>query len=79
MGIALFYHPAVVSFYYEHGFDYRYEPGPPWARTLQYDEGVVSEDPLCVRVTIPAGDDELLVTVDEEANVVAAETRFRGE
>lgn len=77
VGIALFYHPAVVSFYHEHGFDYRYEPGPPWARTLQYDEAVVSRDPLRIRVTIPAGDDELLVTVDEEATVVASETRRR--
>lgn len=77
VGIALFYHPVVVSFYHEHGFDYRYEPGPPWTRTLQYGETVVSRDPLRVRVTIPAGDDELLVTVDEEATVVASETRRR--
>lgn len=77
VGIALFSHPTVVSFYHDHGFDYRYEPGPPWARTLQYDESLLSVDPLRIRVTIPADDDELVVTVDEGATVVASEIRRR--
>jgi hypothetical protein len=68
-------HPAVISFYYEHGDIQRNIPfkkltweSSPYVGDIS--EEVISKNPLRVRVTIPHEDDELQVTVDEEVNIV---------
>ena len=66
--------PAVIAFNYEHGVE---TPAPltNWetiARRAyhEYDEELLSRDPLRLQVTVTAGDDELRVTFDEEMDVV---------
>lgn len=68
-------HPAVISFYHEHGdiqesipFRKLTEENPPYIGNIT--ETIVSEDPLRIRVTIPIADQKLYVTVDDALNVV---------
>lgn len=70
LGNMLLTYPTVVAFYVEH--DINHHPGSwdAFARKFQYDPELVSEDPLRVRLTIPANDDELAVTFDGDANIV---------
>lgn len=67
-------HPAVVSFYYDHGVDVT--DLPYWelrALTRDVDETVTAEDPLTVTITIERGGDRLEVTLDEELAVTDLE------
>lgn len=69
-------HPAVVSFYYEHGIPLQFEDSvdfqPRIESSLQpeLDQELVSEAPLRVRVTVQHDGDELQVTLDEDLDVV---------
>jgi len=70
-------HPAVVSFYYDHGIEVGFTGNTDYAdvvRTLQlveeFEEEVVSTDPIRVRVTVSHEDDELNLLLDEQLNVV---------
>ncbi|WP_135534157.1 DUF7351 domain-containing protein [Halostella pelagica] len=61
-------HPAVVSFYHEHGHDVR--DRPVWNVGDEWRERVVSEDPWCVRVTTRLEDEELALFVARDGTVV---------
>lgn len=69
-------HPAVVSFYHDHGVDRRIDTREPdrylrgWELLRQMNRRVVSTDPLRVRVTVPCDGDELRLLLDENINVI---------
>lgn len=64
-------HPAVVSHYHEQGQDVRDRPiwnvGPEWT------EAVLSTDPVCVRVGVHVGDEQLALFVGKDCSVVHTE------
>lgn len=68
-------HPATVAFYYDHGIVRTYDLDDPeecgrlWDLLLQQEHALVSTDPVRVRVTVPCGDDELHLTLDEDLTV----------
>ena len=67
-------HPAVVSFYYDHGIDVRREPlwrllGPNYGELKDLTR-VVEEDPLRVRISFERDGDRLDLVLDETAEVV---------
>lgn len=66
-------HPAVVSLFHDAGYDYRdifhWRQHPEISAT----EAVVSVDPVRVEVRIEAGDDALVVELDEELEVLEYE------
>ena len=73
IGMAYLDHPAVVSFYYDHGVDLS-EPNL-WG-TAWHDKPtltVVSEDPLRATVDFELDGDTLTLTIDEELDVHAVE------
>ncbi|MFB6302346.1 MAG: winged helix-turn-helix domain-containing protein [Haloferacaceae archaeon] len=63
-------HPAVLAFYYDHGIEFDLASHEQRTHLLEYQEEVVSEDPLRIRTTIPLDGDELHVTFDEQMTVV---------
>ena len=70
-------HPAVVSFYYDHGIEVGFTGNTDYTdvvRTLQlvegFEEEVRSTDPVRVRVTVSHDEDELRLLLDEALNVV---------
>lgn len=63
-------HPEVVAFYHEHGIEHRFATWETVARSYQVGEELVSADPFRMRATIPAGENELQLTLDDELNVV---------
>jgi hypothetical protein len=72
-------HPAVIAFYYENGVE---SPAPltDWETIVhrvyrEYDEELLSRDPLRIRVTVPAEENELHVVLDDEMNVVSVDER----
>jgi len=67
----LFRHPAVISFYHDHGQDPREAYADSFDPIGQGDEitTVASEDPLLVTVTFELDDETLTVTVDEDGEV----------
>lgn len=78
--VAVFDHPAVVAFYYEHGFDMTFGLTDPdacaraWDRLVR-EQTLISEDPIRIRVTVPFDGDELQLTLDEDLTVIdTAET-----
>lgn len=73
--MALFYHPAAIGFYYDHGIDVTRTPS--WEVSARQDVSVevVSEDPITVRVTARIDDEVLEATIDERARVAAIERR----
>lgn len=64
-------HPAVVSFFYDHGIEHAHASWAAMARGDACREELISTDPLRMRITVPAGGDELSVTVDDSLTVVA--------
>ncbi|OIB59363.1 DUF7351 domain-containing protein [Natrialba sp. SSL1] len=68
VSLSLLSHPAVVSFYYEHG--QAVSERPLWNVGHEWAETVLSEDPLAVRVIVELEDDVLALYVDERLNVV---------
>lgn len=64
-------HPAVLAFYYEHDIEFDLASHEQRSHLLEYQEEVVSENPLRIRTTVPLDGDELQVTFDEQMSVVA--------
>lgn len=71
VGGCVLFHPAVVSFMYDHGVDVR--DRIPWSLSFVYPgrETVESTDPLRLSVDVTVDDAVLTVTVDRDANVVS--------
>lgn len=72
IGPCVIRHPAVVSFYYDHGIDIRTEPY--WTLAFCTDDPLVlSEDPLELRIDIQVERDELRLTLDDSPSVIKTE------
>lgn len=74
--MALFYHPAALGFYYDHGVDVTRTP--TWEIAARQDDlevEPVSEEPITVRVTVRIDDEALEATIDEHAEVTSVERR----
>ena len=69
-GGAVLTHPRVTAFYLDHGIEHRFASWESFVRSHDIGEELVSEEPFRLRVTIPAGTDELQLTVDDELNVI---------
>lgn len=63
-------HPAVLAFYYDHDIEFDLASHEQRAHLLEYQQEVVSEDPLRIRTTIPLDGDDLRLTFDEQMAVV---------
>ena len=69
-------HPAVIAFCHEHGVDRTYDLDDPetcgelWEHFMTYEHELVSEDPVRIRVSVPAGDDVLHLTLDGDLDVI---------
>lgn len=68
--IVILDHPEVTAFYHEHGMEHRFATWETVARSYLVAEELISEDPFRMRATIPAGDDELQLTLDDEVDIV---------
>ncbi len=75
---AVYDHPAVVAFYYEHGFDMTFGLDDPedcgrlWdllATGFEKEQTLVSEDPVRLRVSVLGDDRTLHLTLDGALNV----------
>ena len=62
--------PEAVAFYHDHGVEFDLATHEQRALLLDFREEVVSEDPLRIRITIPADDEELRLTYDDRMAVV---------
>jgi hypothetical protein len=62
--------PNVTAFYHDHGIEYRFASWETVVRSTRVEEELLSEAPLRMRFTVPAGDDELRLTVDDELHVL---------
>lgn len=73
--VAVFDHPAIVGFYYDHGFEMTFGLDDPedcaelWRRLIR-DQELVSRGPLRVQVTVTAGDDVLRLLLDDDLEVI---------
>lgn len=74
--VMVFNHPAVVTFYHEHGVDTRldatdvagYDRVEESIRSTSHT--LVSTDPVRIRVSVPCQEDELQLTLDGDLDVV---------
>ncbi|MFC5971174.1 ArsR family transcriptional regulator [Halomarina salina] len=66
--LAVLDHPAVVSFYHDHGVDLR--DRPIWNVGEEWAERVLSDDPWCVRVATTLDAETLSVLVGADGTVV---------
>lgn len=62
--------PTVTAFYHDRGIDYRFASWETVVRSTDVGEELLSESPLRMRFTVPAGVDELQLTVDDELQVL---------
>lgn len=67
--------PAVIAFYYEQAVPWDRVPFSKltWENTpyvAGIEEELIAEDPLTIRVTIPAADDALHISIDADLNVL---------
>jgi hypothetical protein len=78
VGMRLLDRGEVVSFYADHGVNLSERPywTLPWCVDDDYTE-VVDVDPMRLAVRMPAGDEELVVTVDDDVNVREVERTAR--
>lgn len=74
--LTLLQHPAVVSFYYDHGQDVR--DRPIWNVGHEWSESVLSTDPLCIRVVVELEGDVLALYVDSSLRVVEVQRAESG-
>jgi hypothetical protein len=74
--LSLLYHPAVVSFYHDHGVDVRERP--LWSVGSEWRETLLSEDPWAVAVSTELDDELLELYVDRSASVVDYRRRPAG-
>jgi hypothetical protein len=63
-------HPALVSFYYDHGVEHVPATWAAISRGLHWRETLVSADPASLRVTVDHDGDRLGFLLDETATVV---------
>ena len=70
-------HPAVTAFYHDHGIEHRFASWDTYCRSHEIRETLVSGDPLELRLAVPAGDEELRLTVDDELSVTDVRRRSR--
>ena len=73
-------HPAVISFFYEHGIDFGYpystndfetvRENEATKQRITYEQELCGTDPTRICVTVSYDDDELVLTLDEQLNVV---------
>ncbi len=68
--IAVLSHQAVAAFLEEHGVEFDYGSFDAFLLSHGFGERLVSEDPLRVEVSVPAGDEALRLVVDGDLNVV---------
>ncbi|MDG5821939.1 winged helix-turn-helix domain-containing protein [Natronococcus sp. A-GB7] len=70
VGAAILEHPAVISFYWNHGIDIRAKH--IWELGFVDDEAVtvLNENPSRLRIDVEIEDDRLEVTIDETAEVI---------
>lgn len=68
------FHPAVIAFFYEHGIEHRIGTWDAIARAHEYEQTILSTDPLRLQVSLPCGPDEVHVTLDDELTVVDVST-----
>lgn len=70
VAMPLVYHPAVVSFFHDHGTNVL--SAPPWELGFRDEEVTTLEstDPVRARVELEAGDEALTLTVDGDLSVV---------
>lgn len=69
-GQAIATHPAVIGFHYERGISFDIANFEHYVRVLEWEEDLVSEEPLELRVTVPVDGDELQLTLDERVEVI---------
>ncbi|MFB6228722.1 MAG: ArsR/SmtB family transcription factor [Halobacteriales archaeon] len=69
----LYFHPAAVSFYYDHGIDVRSTPS--WELDRRSDQSIerLESDPFRIRVEIDIDDERLVATIDETATITSVE------
>lgn len=73
--VAIHDHPAVISFYYDHGIDITYDIDDiegfyrTWNLLWAQEQTVISTDPVRIRVTVPCEGETLSLSLDENANV----------
>lgn len=68
--LVVLHHPAVTTFYHEHGVEHRFATWETVARSFDVGEELLSEDPLRMRFSVPAEDDEIRLTLDDELDVL---------
>lgn len=80
--IKVLFHPVVVSFFYDRGIEIGFTGDTDYTdvvRTMnlvkEFDEEVVSTDPLRVRVTVTHDSDELRLLLDEDMRVIESSER----
>lgn len=64
-------HPAVLSFYYEHGIEFDRASHEDRGYILDYEQEIASEDPLRIRISIPLEGDHLEVEFDDKMQVIS--------
>ena len=70
--------PSVVAFYYEHGIEFDLATYEQRAYLLDFEEELLSENPLRIRISIPLEDDVLGLTYDDRMGVVDVSRGERG-
>lgn len=76
--VAIFDHPEIMSFYYDHGVDTSFGLEDPeecarlWDR-FKKDQSLVSNDPVRIRVTVASGGNELRLVLDGDLDVIDTE------
>lgn len=68
--LAVLTDPTVTAFYHDHGIDHRFDTWEGLERSFDFEEHAVSRDPLQVSFTVPAGDGELRLVIDEHLDLV---------
>lgn len=63
-------HPTVSSFYHQHGIEHRFASWESAVRSFDVGEDLRSEDPVRMCFAVPAGNDELRLTLDGDMNVL---------
>ena len=76
--IAILAHPAVTAFYHDHGIEHQFASWETFRRAQTVEEEILAEDPLCISLTIPCGDEELQLCLDDELDVVEVTRSTRG-
>lgn len=64
------YHPAVASFYYDHGIEHVTGSWDALRRSFDWDEKLLSTDPARLRITIVCENEAFHATIDERGSVV---------